>query len=102
MGATLGAIDRALRVSAALREAQYCLRGIHLISFVKVVWLRSAKMETLITYLYLYLYLYLSFMRDRTERVPLGFVPEPFDYPFKALTQQASGYAALYASQPQL
>lgn len=21
----------------------------------------------------------LSFMRDRTERVPLGFVPEPFD-----------------------
>jgi hypothetical protein len=35
MGATLGAIGRVLRVSAALREARYCLRGIHLISFVK-------------------------------------------------------------------
>src|SRR5258708_5546676 len=27
----------------------------------------------------------LSSMRDRTERVPVGFVPEPFDYPFKLL-----------------
>src|SRR5215467_6216329 len=27
----------------------------------------------------------LSFMRDRTERIPNGFVPEPFDYPFKLL-----------------
>jgi len=35
MGATLGAIGRVLRVSAALREARYWLRGIHLISFVK-------------------------------------------------------------------
>ena len=27
----------------------------------------------------------LLFMRDRTERVPDGSVPEPFDYPFKLL-----------------
>jgi hypothetical protein len=27
----------------------------------------------------------LSLMRDRTEAVPKGFVPEPFDYPFKFL-----------------
>jgi len=30
----------------------------------------------------------MSFMRDRTERVPGGFVPEPFDYPFKLLPSQ--------------
>jgi hypothetical protein len=27
----------------------------------------------------------LSFMHDRTERVPVGFIREPFDYPFKFL-----------------
>jgi hypothetical protein len=27
----------------------------------------------------------MSFMRDRTETVPDGFVPDPFDYPFKFL-----------------
>jgi hypothetical protein len=27
----------------------------------------------------------MCFMRDRTERVPDGFVPDPFDYPFKFL-----------------
>jgi hypothetical protein len=30
----------------------------------------------------------LSFMRDRTESVPVGFVPEPFDYPFKLLPRK--------------
>src|SRR5262249_17255753 len=30
----------------------------------------------------------LSFMRDRTECIPPGFVPEPFDYPFKLLPSE--------------
>jgi len=32
----------------------------------------------------------MSFMRDRTERVPEGFVPDPFDYPFKLLPTKLS------------
>jgi hypothetical protein len=32
----------------------------------------------------------MSFMRDRTERVPEGFVPDPFDYPFKLLPTRLS------------
>ncbi len=30
----------------------------------------------------------MTFMRDRTERVPEDFVPEPFDYPFKLLPRK--------------
>src|SRR5262249_32591995 len=30
----------------------------------------------------------MSFMRDRTEAVPEGFVREPFDYPFKFLPME--------------
>jgi hypothetical protein len=32
----------------------------------------------------------MSFMRDRTERIPEGFVPDPFDYPFKFLPTKLS------------
>jgi hypothetical protein len=32
----------------------------------------------------------MSFMQDRTERIPEGFVPDPFDYPFKFLPTKLS------------